>query len=88
VVLCSRVRRRTGGSRARRLRGAAQAWPVVGLGTWTTFYGDARLAGQVVGAVVIPATRDPTHARADADAGEPQWLGPDERYPAVPLAAS
>jgi diketogulonate reductase-like aldo/keto reductase len=29
--------------------------------------------------VVIPATRDPEHARANAAAGSPPWLGPEER---------
>ena len=29
--------------------------------------------------VVIPATRDPEHARENAVAGAPPWLGPDER---------
>jgi diketogulonate reductase-like aldo/keto reductase len=29
--------------------------------------------------VVIPATRDPAHARENAAAGEPPWFGPDER---------
>ena len=29
--------------------------------------------------VVIPATRNPEHACANAAAGEPPWLGPDER---------
>jgi diketogulonate reductase-like aldo/keto reductase len=29
--------------------------------------------------LVIPATRDPEHARANALAGNPPWLGPDER---------
>jgi diketogulonate reductase-like aldo/keto reductase len=29
--------------------------------------------------VAIPATRDPEHARENAEAGEPPWLGPDER---------
>jgi diketogulonate reductase-like aldo/keto reductase len=29
--------------------------------------------------VAIPATRDREHARANAAAGEPPWLGPDER---------
>jgi diketogulonate reductase-like aldo/keto reductase len=29
--------------------------------------------------VVIPATRSPEHARANAVAGEPPWFGPDER---------
>jgi diketogulonate reductase-like aldo/keto reductase len=30
-------------------------------------------------AAVIPATRNPDHAREDAAAGTPPWLGPDER---------
>jgi diketogulonate reductase-like aldo/keto reductase len=29
--------------------------------------------------VAIPATRDPGHARENAAAGEPPWLGPEER---------
>jgi diketogulonate reductase-like aldo/keto reductase len=29
--------------------------------------------------VVIPATRSPEHARANAAAGEPPWFGPEER---------
>jgi diketogulonate reductase-like aldo/keto reductase len=29
--------------------------------------------------VVIPATRDPEHARENASAGEPPWFGADER---------
>jgi diketogulonate reductase-like aldo/keto reductase len=29
--------------------------------------------------VVIPATRDPAHARENAAAGEPPWFGPEER---------
>ncbi len=29
--------------------------------------------------VAIPATRDPRHARENAAAGEPPWLGPEER---------
>jgi aryl-alcohol dehydrogenase-like predicted oxidoreductase len=29
--------------------------------------------------VVIPATRDPEHAAANAAAGSPPWLGPEER---------
>jgi aryl-alcohol dehydrogenase-like predicted oxidoreductase len=28
---------------------------------------------------VIPATKDPEHARENAAAGEPPWLGPEER---------
>jgi diketogulonate reductase-like aldo/keto reductase len=30
-------------------------------------------------AAVIPATRSPDHARENAAAGTPPWLGPDER---------
>lgn len=37
--------------------------------------------------VVIPATRDPAHARENAAAGEPPWLGPDERRLVERLAA-
>ena len=29
--------------------------------------------------LAIPATRDPDHARENASAGEPPWLGPEER---------
>jgi aryl-alcohol dehydrogenase-like predicted oxidoreductase len=29
--------------------------------------------------VVIPATRDPEHARANARAGNPPWFGSEER---------
>jgi diketogulonate reductase-like aldo/keto reductase len=29
--------------------------------------------------VAIPATKDPEHARENAEAGEPPWLGPEER---------
>lgn len=37
---------------------------------------------------VIPATRDPAHARDNAAAGEPPWFGPDEREYVARLAAS
>ena len=36
----------------------------------------------------IPATRDPDHARANAAAGEPPWLGDDERRLVERLAAA
>jgi len=37
---------------------------------------------------VIPATKDPEHARENAAAGEPPWLGPDERKLVERLAQS
>jgi diketogulonate reductase-like aldo/keto reductase len=37
--------------------------------------------------VVIPATRDPDHARANARAGEPPWFGTEERQLVERLAA-
>jgi diketogulonate reductase-like aldo/keto reductase len=38
--------------------------------------------------VVIPATADPEHARENAIAGEPPWLGPDERRLVESLAGA
>jgi diketogulonate reductase-like aldo/keto reductase len=38
--------------------------------------------------VVIPATSDPEHARSNAAAGEPPWLGEDERRLVESLAAA
>ena len=38
--------------------------------------------------VVIPATRNPDHARANAKAGEPPWLGAEERALVEHLALS
>jgi aryl-alcohol dehydrogenase-like predicted oxidoreductase len=38
--------------------------------------------------VVIPATRRPDHARENTAAGEPPWLGPDERAYVERLAAA
>jgi len=35
---------------------------------------------------VIPATRDPDHARQNAEAGSPPWFGHDEREYVVRLA--
>ena len=37
--------------------------------------------------VVIPATRSPDHARSNAAAGSPPWLGPEERVLVERLAA-
>jgi aryl-alcohol dehydrogenase-like predicted oxidoreductase len=38
--------------------------------------------------VVIPATRNPDHARANAKAGEPPWLSAEERALVEHLASS
>ena len=38
--------------------------------------------------VVIPATRNPDHARSNAQAGSPPWFGPAERARVAHLAAS
>ncbi len=38
--------------------------------------------------VVIPATSDPGHARANAAAGSPPWLGPEERRLVEELAGA
>ena len=38
--------------------------------------------------VVIPATANPEHARENAAAGEPPWLGPDERQLVERLAGA
>jgi hypothetical protein len=37
--------------------------------------------------VVIPATRNPGHARQNIAAGSPPWFGPDERRLVESLAA-
>lgn len=52
-------------------------WPQVLL-KWTL--SDPRVS------VVIPATRDSTHLRANAEAGDGPWFGPDERAAVVQLA--
>jgi diketogulonate reductase-like aldo/keto reductase len=38
--------------------------------------------------VVVPGTRDPAHVRENAGAGEPPWLGPDERRLVESLAGA
>ncbi|MFY9577827.1 MAG: hypothetical protein WAQ33_00745, partial [Gaiellaceae bacterium] len=37
--------------------------------------------------VVVPATRDPEHARANARAGEPPWFGSEKRRLVESLAS-
>jgi diketogulonate reductase-like aldo/keto reductase len=51
---------------------------VLGVKTWPQALLKWALSDQRVD-VVIPATRSPEHARANAAAGEPPWLGPEER---------
>ena len=49
-----------------------------GVGSWPQALLKWALSDERVD-VVIPATRDRAHARANAGAGEPPWLGPEER---------
>jgi aryl-alcohol dehydrogenase-like predicted oxidoreductase len=58
-----------------------------GVETWTQALLKWALSDERVDAV-IPATRDPEHARKNAAAGEPPWLGPDERRLVERLAQS
>ena len=50
----------------------------LGITTWPQALVKWALSDQRVD-VVIPATRSPEHARANAAAGEPPWLGAEER---------
>jgi diketogulonate reductase-like aldo/keto reductase len=50
--------------------------PVVGLGTWRASNLDDVLPAATV---AIPATPNPERMTENARAGEPPWLGPDER---------
>lgn len=63
--------------------------PVVGLGTWRTSNIDRlkwALSDPRV-TVAIPATSKPDRMTENARAGEPPWLGPDERALVERLAA-
>jgi diketogulonate reductase-like aldo/keto reductase len=57
-----------------------------GVETWPQALLKWALSDERVG-VVIPATRDPRHAADNARAGEPPWLGPEERHLVERLAA-
>jgi diketogulonate reductase-like aldo/keto reductase len=49
-----------------------------GVSTWPQALLKWALSNERIDAV-IPATKDPEHARENAAAGEPPWLGPEER---------
>jgi diketogulonate reductase-like aldo/keto reductase len=68
------------GGLLRRAPGAAELEPLraFGVETWPQALLKWALSDERVD-VVIPATRDPEHARENAAAGEPPWLGPEER---------
>jgi aryl-alcohol dehydrogenase-like predicted oxidoreductase len=58
----------------------------LGLETWEQVLLKWALSDKRVD-VVIPATRSPDHARSNAAAGSPPWLGPEERALVERLAA-
>ena len=68
------------GGLLRRSPSAAELEPLreLGVETWPQALLKWALSDERVD-VVIPATRNPEHARENAAAGEPPWLGPDER---------
>ncbi len=68
------------GGLLRRSPSAAELEPLreLGVKTWPQALLKWALSDERVD-VVIPATRSPEHARENAAAGEPPWLGPDER---------
>lgn len=68
------------GSLLRRMPSPAELEPLreLGVETWPQALLKWVLSNERVD-VVIPATRDPAHARSNAAAGSPPWLGPEER---------
>jgi diketogulonate reductase-like aldo/keto reductase len=68
------------GTLLRRVPAAGELEPLgeLGVTTWAQALLKWALSDERVD-VVIPATRDPEHASANAAAGEPPWFGPDER---------
>jgi diketogulonate reductase-like aldo/keto reductase len=68
------------GSLLRRTPSAAELAPLreFGVETWPQALLKWVLSDERVD-VAIPATRDPAHARSNAAAGSPPWLGPEER---------
>jgi diketogulonate reductase-like aldo/keto reductase len=77
------------GGLLRRSPPAAELDPLRGLGveTWPQALLKWALSDERVD-VVIPATRNPGHARENAAAGAPPWLGPDERRLVEQLAGT
>jgi aryl-alcohol dehydrogenase-like predicted oxidoreductase len=76
------------GRLAARAPAAAQLEPLArfGVRTWAQALLKWLLSDRRV-TTVIPATRDPQHARDNAAAGAPPWFGPDEREYVARLAA-
>ena len=77
------------GGLLRRSPSAAELEPLreLGVKTWPQALLKWALSDERVD-VVIPATRSPEHARENAAAGEPPWLGPDERRLVEQLAGT
>jgi len=77
------------GGLLRRSPSAAELEPLreLGVETWPQALLKWALSDERVD-VVIPATRNPEHARENAAAGEPPWLGPDERRLVEQLAGT
>jgi diketogulonate reductase-like aldo/keto reductase len=77
------------GGLLRRAPGTAEIEPLraFGVETWPQALLKWALSDERVD-VVIPATRDPEHARENGAAGEPPWLGPEERRLVERLAGS